>query len=117
MANIKHKPVTEKGKERMISWVRGKKLKITPDTFAKVFGLPCLEKPEFEFLDVGMLDLDAISQELLMGDDIWDGEVQCNKMRLKDRANLILAIGTRKTIDLPRMMFMAFCTAYESSDP
>ncbi|GFS32862.1 hypothetical protein Acr_00g0025140 [Actinidia rufa] len=51
------------------------------------------------------------------GDDIWDGEVQCNKMRLKDRANLLWAIGMGKTIDLPRMMFMALCAAYELSDP
>ncbi|GFZ21901.1 hypothetical protein Acr_29g0010630 [Actinidia rufa] len=52
-----------------------------------------------------------------MGDDIWDGEVQCNKTFLKDRANLLWPIGTGKTIDLPRMMFMALCAAYDSSDP
>ncbi|GFY96384.1 hypothetical protein Acr_11g0006900 [Actinidia rufa] len=85
MANIKHKPVTEKGKERLISWVRGKKLKITLDTFAEVFGLPRIEIPKFEFSDVGMLDLDAIFRELLRDDGIWDDEVQCNKTCLKDR--------------------------------
>ena len=40
MANIKHRPVTEKGKERLVSWVRGKKLKVTPDTFAEIFEIP-----------------------------------------------------------------------------
>ena len=74
MANIKHKPVIEKGKERLISWVRGKKLKITLDTFAEVFGLPHID-PKFEFLDVGMPDLVAISREFLRDYDIWDGEV------------------------------------------
>ena len=37
MANIKDNPETEKGKEKLCSWVRGKKLKVTPDTFAEVF--------------------------------------------------------------------------------
>ena len=122
--------MTKKGKERLISWVQGKKLKITLDTFAEVFGLPHVENSEFEISNVGMPDLDAISRELLMGDDIWDGEVQCNKTRLKDRylilflfscnsllplkrtvaigvtrANLLWAIGTGKTINLHRMMF------------
>ncbi|GFY97540.1 hypothetical protein Acr_12g0000810 [Actinidia rufa] len=73
MANIKQKSVTEKGKKRLVSWVRGKKLKITPDTFAKVFGLPHVENPEFEFSDVGMPDLDAISRELLIGSMSFTG--------------------------------------------
>ncbi|GFY90901.1 late embryogenesis abundant protein, group 2 [Actinidia rufa] len=88
MANIKHEPETEQGKETLCSWVRGKKIK---------------------------------------GDE-WDGEVQCNKTRLKDkylilflfschsllplkrtvsmnvaRARLLWAIGTGKTIDLPQL--------------
>ena len=29
MANINHKPVTEKGKERLISWVNGKKIRVS----------------------------------------------------------------------------------------
>ena len=33
------------------------------------------------------------------------------------RENLLWAIGTGKTIDLPHMMFMALCTAYDLSDP
>ena len=40
MANIKHKLVTDEGKERLISWVRGKKLKVSPDTFAEIFEIP-----------------------------------------------------------------------------
>ena len=89
-----------------------------------------------------MPDLDVIFQELLVADDIWDGEVQFNKTRLKDRylmlflflchsllplkftvamgvtrANLLWAIGTEKFIDLPRMMFMSLYSAYDSSDP
>ncbi|GFZ15886.1 hypothetical protein Acr_25g0002950 [Actinidia rufa] len=65
MANIKHKLVTEKGKERLINWVQGR-------TYG-CYGVT--------------------------------------------RANLLWTIGTGKTIDLPRMMFMALCVAYESSDP
>ncbi|GFS37315.1 hypothetical protein Acr_00g0051340 [Actinidia rufa] len=142
MSNIKHKLVIEEGKERMISWVWEKKLKITPNTFPEIYGLPRIENPEFEFSNVRMLDLDAISRELLRDDDIWDGEVQCTKTLLKDRylilflfscqsllplkhtiaigvtrANLLRVISTRKTIDLPRMMFIALCVAYDSSDP
>ncbi|GFS34123.1 hypothetical protein Acr_00g0032380 [Actinidia rufa] len=89
MANIKHESETEQGKEKLCSWVQGKKIK---------------------------------------GDE-WDGEVQCNKTRLKDkylilflfschsllplkrtvsmnvaRARLLWAIGTGKTIDLPRII-------------
>ncbi|GFS36692.1 hypothetical protein Acr_00g0047450 [Actinidia rufa] len=64
MANIKYNPVTEKGKERLTSLVWGKKLKVTPDTFTKVFGIPQEENPEFELLDVGMPDLATISHEL-----------------------------------------------------
>ncbi|GFY91218.1 hypothetical protein Acr_07g0014140 [Actinidia rufa] len=58
MANIKHRPVTDK-----------------------------VENPEFEFSDVGMPDLSTISHELLLEGDEWDGEVQCSKMRLKDRSS------------------------------
>ncbi|GFY87682.1 hypothetical protein Acr_05g0013210 [Actinidia rufa] len=61
MSNIKHRPVTQKGKERMISWVKGKKLRVTPNTFAEIFEIPRVENPEFEFLDVGMPDLPTIS--------------------------------------------------------
>ncbi|GFZ14672.1 hypothetical protein Acr_24g0008620 [Actinidia rufa] len=88
-----------------------------------------------------MPDLAVVSQELLLEGDEWDGEVQCNKTRLKDkylilfmfschsllplkrtvsmntaRATLLWAIGTRKTIDLPRIMFLSLCAAHKASD-
>ncbi|GFS35672.1 nucleosome assembly protein 1;2 [Actinidia rufa] len=85
MANIKHEPETEQGKEKLCSWVRGKKLKVTPDTFAKIFEIPQEENLEFAFPNVRMLDLAVVSQELLLEGDEWDGEVQCNKTRLKDK--------------------------------
>ncbi|GFY85489.1 hypothetical protein Acr_04g0002270 [Actinidia rufa] len=85
MANIKHRLVIEKGKESLISWVRGKKLKVSPYTFAEVFELSRVENPDFEFSNVGMSDLATISRELLLEWDEWDGEVQCSKTRLKDR--------------------------------
>ena len=47
MDNIKHRPMTEKGKERLISWVRGNKLRVTPDTFAEIFDISRVENPEF----------------------------------------------------------------------
>ena len=141
MANIKYKPVTEKGKKRVTSWVRGKKLKVTPDTFAEVFGIPQEENPEFELSHIGMPYLATISHELLLEGEEWDGEVQCNKTRLKDRylilflflchsilplkrtvsmsvakASFLWGIGTGKTIDLPRMMFTSKCAAHTASD-
>ncbi|GFZ18313.1 hypothetical protein Acr_27g0000520 [Actinidia rufa] len=125
MANIK----PEQGKEKLCSWVRGKKIKVTPDTFADIFEIPREENPEFAFSNVGMPDLAVVSQELLLEGDEWDGEVQCNKTRLKDKylilflfschsllplkrtvsmnvawARLLWAIGTGKTIDLPRII-------------
>ncbi|GFY91126.1 hypothetical protein Acr_07g0013220 [Actinidia rufa] len=141
MANIKHEPETEQGKEKLCSWVRGKKIKVTPDTFADIFEIPREENPEFAFPNVGMPDLAVVSQELLIEGDEWDGEVQCNKTRLKDkylilflfschsllplkctvsmntaRARLLWAIGTGKIIDLPRIMFLSLCSTYKASD-
>ncbi|GFY90879.1 hypothetical protein Acr_07g0010750 [Actinidia rufa] len=52
MANIKHEPETEQGKEKLCSWVRGKKIKVTPDTFADIFEIPREENPEFAFSNV-----------------------------------------------------------------
>ncbi|PSS08084.1 ATP-dependent protease ATPase subunit HslU like [Actinidia chinensis var. chinensis] len=66
LANIKYKQVTEKGKERLTSWVQGKKLKITPDTFVEIFGLPREENPEFELPNFGIPDLATIFHELLL---------------------------------------------------
>ncbi|GFS40703.1 hypothetical protein Acr_00g0069930 [Actinidia rufa] len=66
MTNIRYNPVTKKGKERLTSWVRGKKLKVTPDTFAEIFQIPREENLEFELLDIGMLDLAIIFHELLL---------------------------------------------------
>ncbi|GFS31878.1 hypothetical protein Acr_00g0019670 [Actinidia rufa] len=128
MVNIKHEPETEQRKEKLCSWVRGKKIKVTPDTFANIFENPREENLEFAFSDVGMPDLAVVSQELLLEGDEWDGKVQCNKTRLKDkylilflfschsllplkrtvsmnvaRARLLWAIDTGKTIDLPQL--------------
>ena len=114
---------------------------MTLGTFAEIFQISQEENPEFEFPDIGMPDLATVSHELLLEGDEWDGEVQCSKTRLKDkylilllfsfhsllslkrtvamsitRANLLWAIGTGKSIDLPRMMFMSICVAYNSSD-
>ncbi|GFZ09856.1 hypothetical protein Acr_21g0004550 [Actinidia rufa] len=141
MANIKYNPETEKGKEKLCSWVWGKKLRVTPDTFAKIFEIPREDNQEFEFLDVGMPDLVMVSQELLLQGDEWDGEVQCNKTRLKfkylvlflfschslfplkrtvsmntARARLLWAIGMGKTINLPYMMFLSLCAAHMASN-
>ncbi|GFS44270.1 hypothetical protein Acr_00g0089480 [Actinidia rufa] len=141
MANIKHEPETEQGKEKLCSWVREKKIKVTPDTFADIFEIPREENPEFAFPNVGMPDLAVVSQELLLEGDEWDGEVQCNKTRLKNkylilflflchsllplkrivsmnvaRARLLWAIDTGKTIDLPRTMFLSLCSTYKASD-
>ncbi|GFS33396.1 hypothetical protein Acr_00g0028170 [Actinidia rufa] len=75
MANIKGNPETEKGKEKLFSWVRGKQLKVTPDTFAEIFEIPREDNPEFEFPDIGMPDLAVVSQELFLEGDEWDDEV------------------------------------------
>ncbi|GFY91470.1 hypothetical protein Acr_07g0016660 [Actinidia rufa] len=70
MANIKHKPVTEK------------------------------ENPKLDFFKCW----DAGFRTLLPESYLW---VMTSEM----------AIGTGKTNDLPRMMFMALCAAYDSYDP
>ncbi|GFY90855.1 hypothetical protein Acr_07g0010510 [Actinidia rufa] len=114
MANIKHTPETEKGKEKLCSWVRDKKLKVTLDTFAKIFEIPREDNPEFEFLDIGMPDLAVVSQELLLEGDEWDDE--CTMSMNTARARLLWAIGTGKTIDLPRIMFLSLCVAHKASD-
>ncbi|GFZ14636.1 hypothetical protein Acr_24g0008260 [Actinidia rufa] len=110
MANIKHELETEQGKEKLCSWVRGKKLKVTPDTFAEIFKIPREENPEFAFPNVGMPDLAVVSHELLLEGDEWD--VSMNVAR----ARLLWAIGTGKTIDLPRIMFLSLCATYKASD-
>ncbi|GFZ14647.1 hypothetical protein Acr_24g0008370 [Actinidia rufa] len=75
MANIKDNQKTKKGKEKLCSWVRGKKLKVTPNTFADIFEIPREENPDFEFPDVEMPNLAMVSQELLLEGDVWDGEL------------------------------------------
>ncbi|GFS36297.1 hypothetical protein Acr_00g0045180 [Actinidia rufa] len=75
MENIKHGLVTEQGKEKLCSWVQGKKLKVTPNTFAEIFEIPREENPEFAFSNVRMSDLAVVSQELLLEGDEWDHEI------------------------------------------
>ncbi|PSR98011.1 Immunoglobulin superfamily member 8 like [Actinidia chinensis var. chinensis] len=141
MANIKHEPETKQGKEKLCSLVQGKKLKVTPDTFAEIFEILREKNPEFAFPNVGMPNLAVVSQEFLLKGNKWDGEVQCNKIRLKDkylilflfschsllplkhkvsmnvaRARLLWEIGIGKTIVLPRIMFLSLCATYKASD-
>ena len=82
MSNIKHKPIIKKGKEKLISWVRRNKLIVTPNTFTKIFDIPRIENPDFDFPNVGMPDLPTISRKMLLVDHTWDGEVECNKTHL-----------------------------------
>ncbi|GFZ16781.1 hypothetical protein Acr_26g0000510 [Actinidia rufa] len=114
MANIKDNPEIKKGKEKLCSWVRGKKLKVTPDTFTEIFKIPREENPEFEFPDVGMPDLAVVSQELLLEGDEWNSErtVSMNTTR----ARLLWAIGTGKSIDLPCIMFLSLCVTHKFAD-
>ncbi|GFZ02222.1 hypothetical protein Acr_15g0008300 [Actinidia rufa] len=93
MVNIKHEPVTEQGKDKLCSWMQGKKLKVTPDTFAEIFEIPREENPEFAFPNVGMPDLAVVSQELLLEGDEWDGEGQRKKRKLEEEAHEGSAIG------------------------
>ena len=51
MANILS-PIAEKGNEKIVSWVRGKEMILTPDTFVHYFGLRRVENPDFEYPDV-----------------------------------------------------------------
>ncbi|GFY97631.1 hypothetical protein Acr_12g0001720 [Actinidia rufa] len=106
MENIKYNPETKKGKEKLCSWVQGKKLKVTLDAFAEIFEIPREDNPEFEFPNVGMLDIAVVSQKLLL-------EGETNGMV---RARLLWAIGTGRTIDFPRMMFLSLCAAHTASD-
>ncbi|GFZ15794.1 hypothetical protein Acr_25g0002030 [Actinidia rufa] len=104
MANIKYNPETEKGKEKLCSWVCGKKLKVTPDIFTEIFEIPREDNLEFDFSDVGMPDLAVGFTRIAFGG---------KRMRW---ARLLWAIGTGKTIDLPRMMLLSLCTAHTASD-
>ncbi|GFY85313.1 hypothetical protein Acr_04g0000510 [Actinidia rufa] len=113
-ANIKYNPVTEKGKKRLTSWVRGKKLKVTPDIFVEIFQILREENPEFELPNIGMPDLDTISHELLLEGEEWDGERTVSISVTK--ASLLWVIGMEKTIDLPCMMFISLCAARTASD-
>ncbi|GFS32071.1 hypothetical protein Acr_00g0020660 [Actinidia rufa] len=88
LENIGIGPVTKKSKVKLISWVRDKNLKVSPDIFVEIFEIPRVENPEFEFSDVGMPNLLTVSHELLLEGDEWDGEVQCSKTRLKDRGSV-----------------------------
>ncbi|GFY85310.1 hypothetical protein Acr_04g0000480 [Actinidia rufa] len=91
MVNIKYNLETEKGKEKLYSWVRGKKLKVTPDTFVEIYAIP----REFDFSDLGMPNVAAVSHELLLEGDEWDGEMQCNKIRLKDKYLVLLELSPK----------------------
>ncbi|GFS34086.1 hypothetical protein Acr_00g0032150 [Actinidia rufa] len=102
MTNVKHEPETEQGKEKLCSWVWGKKLKVTPDTFAEIFEIPREENPEFAFPNVGMPDLVVVSQELLLEGDEWDGEMQCNKISLKDKYLIIFLFSCHSLLPLKR---------------
>ncbi|GFS30290.1 hypothetical protein Acr_00g0011210 [Actinidia rufa] len=64
----------------------------------------------------GPFERPIISHKLRLKGDEWDGEVQYSKTRLKDRASLLWAIGMGKSMDLPHMIFMSLCAAYNSSD-
>ena len=86
-------------------------MRITLDTFDEIYGIPRVEKLEFEFLDVGMPNLDAIFQELLMGDDIWDGEVQCNKTRIKDRYLILFLFSCHSLLPLKCTVAMVVARA------
>ncbi|GFZ06714.1 hypothetical protein Acr_18g0008840 [Actinidia rufa] len=72
------------------------------------------ENPEFELPNIGMPDLVAISHELLMEGDEWDGE--CTVSMNLTRASLLWAIGTGKIIDFPNMMFLSLCATHTASD-
>ncbi|GFS41533.1 hypothetical protein Acr_00g0074960 [Actinidia rufa] len=80
----------------------------------EIFEIPQEENPEFELLNIGMPDLVAISHELLMEGDEWDGE-RTVSMNLT-RASLLWAIGMGKTINLPCMMFLSLCAAHTALD-
>ena len=59
-------------------------------------------EPEFDFLDVGMPDTAAFSQELLLERDDWDGEIQCNKIRLKDKYLILFLFSCHTLLPLKR---------------
>ena len=107
MANIKYKSATKRGKERLVRWVWGKKLKVTLDTFDEVFGISWEENLEFELSDIGMPNLATISHKLLLEEEECDGKVQCNKIRLKDRYLILFIFSYHSLLTLKRMVFMS----------
>ena len=138
MENISYL-VANKGSEYIMSWVWGKEIILTSDTFARYFGLRRVKKTNFEYPDVRAPPLSVICKELLKD---WDGEVQCSKLKLKakylilflfschslmplkrtvdmslNRAQLLWVIGMGKSIDLPQYMFMQIYHAYTHLNP
>ena len=141
MSNVSFS-VAEKGNERIVSWVRGKEIILTPDTFAHYYGLRRVDSPDFDYPDIGVPPLTVICKELLKSGETWDGVVHCSKQKLKsrylilflfscyflmplkrtvdmslNRAQLLWAIGTGKSIDLPRYMFLQIYHAYTHTNP
>ena len=79
-------------------------MKVTPNTFAEIYGIPHVKNPEFELSDVGILDLPTVSHELLLAGDEWDEEVQCNKTRLKDRYLMLFLFLCHSLLPLKRIV-------------
>ncbi|GFY90888.1 hypothetical protein Acr_07g0010840 [Actinidia rufa] len=73
---------------------------MTPDTFAEIFEIRREENPEFAFPNIGMPNLAVVSQELLLEGDEWDGEVQCNKTRLKDKYLILFMFSCHSLLPL-----------------
>ncbi|GFS35097.1 hypothetical protein Acr_00g0037810 [Actinidia rufa] len=63
MENISS-PIDEKGNTKIVSWVQGKEIILTPDSFAHYFRLRQVENPNFEYPDVGVPPLSNIEEHV-----------------------------------------------------
>ena len=134
MANISSDPVC--GDRHILrSWVRGRDIVITPDSFTEQFGLPRVAHPEFTYDGEHPPSHKEMCAEILAPGESWTASqirvrqiapryhplflwtcysifplgrtVECSRMR----GQLLWAIGTGRSIDLPHFMYMALWSA------
>ena len=137
MANIGICCVTPR-QEHVLSHVRGHQIVVTPESFARVTGAPRVQDAQFSFPGVGAPeDFREVSAEICVPGTHWLDRRQMPIRVLtprytplyifccstifpivrhseikRDRARLLWAIGTGRSIDLPLYMYRVFCEDY-----
>ena len=106
MSNISA-PVTERGSEHIRSWVRGKEVILTPDTFVRYFGLRRVEDPKFDYPDLGAPSTQTLCEVLLNPGETWSGEGQCDKLKLHPKYLFLFLFSCHSIMPLKRRVSMS----------